>query len=102
MMNKRLMITLAFLTSLFLVFSGYSESEAKGPKKLTFANWLPPMNPVSKGFDEWAREFEDKTGGRYKVEVVHGWYLPRLPRIDNPLRGGFGSQTVRGLLRGVL
>jgi TRAP-type C4-dicarboxylate transport system substrate-binding protein len=80
MMNKRLLIVLVFIASLCLILSGYSESGAKGPKKLTFANWLPPMNPVSKGFDEWAREFEDKTGGRYEVEVVHGGVLGGPPQ----------------------
>jgi TRAP-type C4-dicarboxylate transport system substrate-binding protein len=80
MMNKRLLITFVFIASLCLVLSGYSESGAKGAKRLTFANWLPPMNPVSKGFDEWAREFENRTGGRYKVEVVHGGVLGGPPQ----------------------
>ena len=80
MMNKRILSTLVFIMALFLLLCGYSESGAKGAKKLTFANWLPPMNPVSKGFDEWASEFESRTGGRYDVEVVHGGVLGGPPQ----------------------
>ncbi len=45
--------------------------------KLTLSNWMQPPSiaKFSSMFDSWAAEFEQKTGGRYKVEVVHGGAL---------------------------
>ena len=54
-MKKVIMISMIAILSLCLTLNMTSKSEAAGPKKLTFANWLPPMNPVSKGLEEWAR-----------------------------------------------
>lgn len=79
-MKKGMMILVIALLSLGLFLNMTSSSEAAGPKRLVFANWLPPMNPVSKGFEEWAREFESKTGGRYKVDIQHGGVLAGIPQ----------------------
>jgi len=87
-MNKRLLIPLVVIVSLCLLLIGYAESEAKGPKKLVFANWLPPMNPASKCLEEWAREFESKTGGRYKVDVQHGGVLAGIPQSYDVVLSG--------------
>jgi TRAP-type C4-dicarboxylate transport system substrate-binding protein len=56
--------------------------------KLTFANWLPPMNPCSKVYDQWAKDFEAKTGGRYTVEVVHGGALAAIPEAYDKVANG--------------
>jgi len=40
--------------------------------KLTFANWSAPPNQQAYTVEQWAKDFEQKTGGRYTVEVVHG------------------------------
>jgi TRAP-type C4-dicarboxylate transport system substrate-binding protein len=82
-MKKQLLwIPLIVIMSVGLILSGYSKSEAEAPTKLVFSNWLPPppINPVSKGFEEWARDFETRTGGRYKVDVVHGGVLAGIPQ----------------------
>jgi TRAP-type C4-dicarboxylate transport system substrate-binding protein len=71
-----------------LILTGTFKSEAKDPIKLVFANWLPPMNLVSKIYDEWAREFETKTGGRYKVEVAHGGVLAGIPQAYDVVVSG--------------
>lgn len=56
--------------------------------KLTFANWLPPMNPLSVTYDIWARDFEKNTGGRYTVEVIHGGALAGMTEsYDVLIRG---------------
>ena len=87
-MNRRLWIPLILIAALGLILTGYTGAEAKGPKRLIFANWLPPMNPVSKCLDEWAREFESKTGGRYKVDVQHGGVLAGIPQSYDVVLSG--------------
>jgi TRAP-type C4-dicarboxylate transport system substrate-binding protein len=88
-MKKQLLwISVIVIMSMGLILTGTFKSEAKDPIKLVFANWLPPMNPVSKGYDEWAREFETKTGGRYKVEVAHGGVLAGIPQAYDVVVSG--------------
>jgi len=87
-MKKHLLIMLIAIMSLGLVLSGTSKSEGAGPIKLVFSNWLPPMNPVSKGFEEWSRDFEARTGGRYKVDVQHGGVLAGIPQSYDVVRSG--------------
>ena len=87
-MKKGIMILMICLLALGLSLNMTSRSDAAGPKKLTFANWLPPMNPVSKGFEEWAREFESKTGGRYKVDIQHGGVLAGIPQAYDVVVSG--------------
>ena len=87
-MKKHLLIMLIAIMSLGLVLSGTSKSEGAGPIKLVFSNWLPPMNPVSKCFEEWSRDFEARTGGRYKVDVQHGGVLAGIPQSYDVVRSG--------------
>lgn len=87
-MKKHLLIMLIAIMSLGLVLSGTSKSEGAGPTKLVFSNWLPPMNPVSKCFEEWSRDFEARTGGRYKVDVQHGGVLAGIPQSYDVVRSG--------------
>jgi len=87
-MKKHLLIMLIAIMSLGLVLSGTSKSEGAGPVKLVFSNWLPPMNPVSKCFEEWSRDFEARTGGRYKVDVQHGGVLAGIPQSYDVVRSG--------------
>jgi TRAP-type C4-dicarboxylate transport system substrate-binding protein len=46
------------------------------------------MNPVSKGLEEWAKEFESKTGGRYKVDIQHGGVLAGIPQSYDVVASG--------------
>jgi TRAP-type C4-dicarboxylate transport system substrate-binding protein len=88
-MKKQLLwILLIVIMSMGLILTGTFRAEAKDPIKLVFANWLPPMNPVSKGYDEWAREFETKSGGRYKVEISHGGVLAGIPQAYDVVVSG--------------
>jgi TRAP-type C4-dicarboxylate transport system substrate-binding protein len=59
--------------------------------KLSFSNYLPPSHPLSKFFDNWAKEFEQKTGGRYKVEVIHGGALAGMPQSYSVARDGIAD-----------
>jgi TRAP-type C4-dicarboxylate transport system substrate-binding protein len=68
-------IGICFLVCSVLCFWLQTALAETKPTKLKFANWLPPINPVSKVFEDWARDFEKRTGGRYEVEVVHGGAL---------------------------
>jgi len=56
--------------------------------KLTFANWLPPMNPCTKVYEQWAKDFEAATGGRYTVEVVSGGALASIPEAYDKVANG--------------
>jgi TRAP-type C4-dicarboxylate transport system substrate-binding protein len=58
--------------------------------KLTFANWLPPppISPVSVAFDAWAKDLEERTGGRYTVEVIHGGALAAIPEAYDVMATG--------------
>ena len=46
------------------------------------------MNPVSKGLEDWAREFESKTNGRYVVDLQHGGVLAPIPQAWDVLISG--------------
>lgn len=87
---KKWLIGFLLIILMVLCLSGVGvlKSEAKDPIKLTFANWLPPMNPVSKGYEEWAKEFEAKTGGRYKIEIQHGGVLAGIPQAYDVVASG--------------
>ena len=87
-MTKRLLVTLIAVMSLGLLIFGTTDSEGAGPKKLVFANWLPPMNPVTKGFEEWAKDFEARTGGRYQVDVQSGGVLAGIPQSYDVVASG--------------
>ena len=87
-MSKRLLVTLIAVMSLGLLIFGTTDSEGAGPKKLVFANWLPPMNPVTKGFEEWAKDFEARTGGRYQVDVQSGGVLAGIPQSYDVVASG--------------
>jgi TRAP-type C4-dicarboxylate transport system substrate-binding protein len=52
-----------------------TETTVVRPVNLTFANWAPPENDQSVACKKWATDFEEKTGGRYHVEVVDGGAL---------------------------
>jgi len=41
--------------------------------------------------DDWAKEFEEKTGGRYTVEVVHGGALAAIPEAYDVVLGGIAD-----------
>ena len=87
-MRKLMLFSMIVVLVFCLILSVTSKSEAAGPKKLVFANWLPPMNPVSKGIEEWAKEFESKTGGRYKVDIQHGGVLAGIPQSYDVVASG--------------
>lgn len=59
--------------------------------KLIGATWPPPTNPGSIAVEEWAKEFEKRTGGRYTVEVVHGGALAQLPETYDVVRSGMAD-----------
>ena len=79
-MKKRWMVLLMVVLCLGLVLSHTNESYAAKTVKLTFANWLPPHNPLSKGFEEWGKALEAKTGGKYKIDFQHGGVLAGIPQ----------------------
>jgi len=58
--------------------------------KLTFANWAPPPpgNAESVAVEKWAKDFEQKTGGRYVVEVVHGGAIASAGKSYDAIANG--------------
>ena len=76
------------LMVLCMVFFMSTGTQAAGPVKLTFANWLPPHNAVSKSFEEWGAEFEKQTNGKCVVELHHGGVLAAIPQAYDALTSG--------------
>lgn len=58
--------------------------------RLVFANWMQPPNVAkfSGTFEAWANDFEKLTGGKYKVEVVHGGALASIPKAYDVVAKG--------------
>ena len=63
------------------------------PIRLTFANWEQPPNiaKYSGTHEAWARDFEELTGGRYIVEVVHGGALASIPEAYDAVATGIAD-----------
>lgn len=79
-MKQRWMVLLMVMVGCGILFGSLDAVQAAGPVKLTFANWLPPHNPISKGFEAWGKAFEAKTGGKYKIDFQHGGVLASIPQ----------------------
>jgi len=108
-MKKYLLIPLAVILVCALVFGGCAEPAEEpapapspepapapapaAPTKLVMNNWFQPpeISPISGTFEEWAREFEEKTGGKYSVEVVHGGALAGVPDAYDALNNGIAD-----------
>jgi len=58
-----------------------------------FNNWFfpPDISPISGTFEEWAREFEEKTGGKYVIELVHGGALAGVPEAFDAIDSGLAD-----------
>jgi TRAP-type C4-dicarboxylate transport system substrate-binding protein len=92
-MKKLILVLTAVLLVGTLILTGCGEKKATEVTKLTFANWMPPPDVAkySGVFETWARDFEAKTGGRYKVEVVHGGALAGVPQSYDAVATGIAD-----------
>ncbi len=111
-MKKYLLIPVAIIVVSMLVFSSCAEpaeeptpapTPAPAPEptpappaaatKLVFNNWFQPpsISRISGTFEEWAREFEEKTGGKYAIEVVHGGTLASVPEAFDAIDSGIAD-----------
>lgn len=61
--------------------------------RLVLSNWMQPpeIARFSSMFDTWAAEFEERTGGRYKVEVVHGGALASVAEAYDAVIDGIAD-----------
>jgi len=91
---KRLLIALfSSLVVMSLLLTGCGGDKTEEPIKLTFASWMPPPDVAhyTGTFETWARDFEEKTGGRYTVEVVHGGALAGVPESYDAVATGIAD-----------
>lgn len=58
------------------------------PIKLVAASYLPPGNPIEEMLQTWGADFEERTDGRYTVEVISGGALAGLPESYDVLVTG--------------
>jgi TRAP-type C4-dicarboxylate transport system substrate-binding protein len=58
-----------------------------------FNNWFfpPDIAPISGTFEAWAKEFEEMTGGKYAIEMVHGGALAALPDAFDAIDSGLAD-----------
>lgn len=61
--------------------------------KLVFSNWEQPPDiaKYSGTHEAWAKDFEELTGGRYTVEVVHGGALASIPEAYDAVASGIAD-----------
>ena len=61
--------------------------------KLVFNNWGPPpeIGRSSQGFEDFANAFEELTGGRYEVEVIHGGALAGILESYDVVESGLAD-----------
>jgi C4-dicarboxylate-binding protein DctP len=76
-----------------------STSSASTPAsvtKLVFNNWFQPpgVTDFSLIFEQFAKDFEAATGGRYTVEVVHGGTLAGVPDAFDAVNNGIADMGV--------
>jgi TRAP-type C4-dicarboxylate transport system substrate-binding protein len=69
---------------------------ATGPIKLVFNNWFQPpgVTDFSLIFEQFGKDFEAATGGRYTVEVVHGGTLAGVPDAFDAVNNGIADMGV--------
>jgi len=109
-MKKFLLIPVAIIVISMMVIGGCAEPEpapapspapapapAPAPpvqaKKLVFNNWFfpPDISPISGTFEGWAKDFEQRTGGKYAIEMVHGGALAALPDAFDAIDKGIAD-----------
>jgi TRAP-type C4-dicarboxylate transport system substrate-binding protein len=61
---------------------------------LAAASYLPPGNPIEVMLSTWGADLQEKTGGRYTVEVVSGGALATLPECYDAVVGGVADIAV--------
>jgi TRAP-type C4-dicarboxylate transport system substrate-binding protein len=61
------------------------------PTKLMLANWMIPQFETSVVLEEFAQIFEERTGGRYQIEVVHGGSLCPLQKTYDTVVAGIAD-----------
>jgi TRAP-type transport system periplasmic protein len=73
-------LSLLLVIGIVFLFSTAKESYA-GPKTLRFASYISEHHPVNLSFGWFAKEFEKRTEGRYKVEVYYSGALGKAKEL---------------------
>lgn len=71
--SKTSMVIIFFAAvSMSFMMLAATSSQAAEPIKLTFASFRAEKDYWTPAFKEWAKDFEEKTGGRYKITMSWG------------------------------
>lgn len=90
MIKRKVFILLATLLVLVPLVAAMSACapQSSGPIQLTFAHWGSPRDPHSRVFEAWAKELNEKTGGRVTVTISYGAALGKsTEHYDLALKG---------------
>jgi TRAP-type C4-dicarboxylate transport system substrate-binding protein len=96
-----LVFFLVITLGMFLLPGG--NSAHAGPIQISYANLFPPTHLHSKVIEAWAKEIEERTGGKVKFTFYHGGALLKGAKIYDGVLTGIADvgQSVFGYSRGV-
>ena len=88
-MNK----SLAFLLLAVILFAGCAKDDgAEGGKEKTYefnyAVFFPATHLQAQTAEAWAKEVENRTGGRVKITLFHGGTLTKAPQTYEAVVSG--------------
>jgi TRAP-type C4-dicarboxylate transport system substrate-binding protein len=92
---------LVFISMVFLVLGWVAPAKAE-PIKLTYSSFFPSAHVQSKLAEAWAKEVEQRTGGKVKVEYYPGQTLTKADVIYDGVVNGISDVgfSVLGYTRG--
>lgn len=90
-MSQKLGSTVVMLIVLIFLLAYAVPVQAESPIKLTYSNFFPPTHIQSKLAEDWAKEIEQRTNGRVKVEYFPGQTLTKANQVYDGVVSGLSD-----------